>query len=104
MKQLIFIYLFLSTSAFSQNNLQKILELDWNTKNGLKSTLTNIANRGLKEYAFVDEDKVAIFSDSERKIKIFQTQTNKLISEFDIPFSVRRFTYDTVNDIFYFCD
>lgn len=90
-------------NAFTQC-LEKLIEIPWNTENGLKTAMDFDGIYGLKGFEIVDSNHVAIFSDVEKKIIVFDYNSGKISESFLVDKPVARFAYDKERKRYYFAD
>ena len=90
--------------ALQAQQIEKILEVPWNTENGIKTELHPAGNYGLSEFAMVSENEVAFLCDVEQKVKIYNLNNQELTYEFAYDHGNKNFTYDQENGLFYIID
>lgn len=106
MKKHLLISIALLTIIFISNaqTLERLIDIPWNTKDGLQTKLTELGNYGLKEFEIIDEDHIAIFSDVSNSIKVYSFNKKQLIDTFFVDKAVRSFAYDDKSNLYYFAD
>lgn len=109
-KYIIICFLIISQVVYSQvSTIEKIVEFDWNTADGLKFENSFDGNYSFSSFQIIDNKQIAFLSNMERKIKVFDLKTGKFVSEFvttsvpyDFAYNNRKFYVQTNNSILIF--
>lgn len=107
---IIYLLLFIFSNIYAQqknsegNNIKELMEIDWNTEDGITLRDYPEGRLGIAGYEFISSDEVAFLCKVEKKIKIFSIETGLITNQFSINHYPRRFTYDSTNRRFYILD
>jgi hypothetical protein len=89
----IFLFFIITSLSFSAHNVKVCASIPYDTLNGTCIKLTSSGNYGINSFDFISEDNIALLCSSERKIKIFNTTTNSVVTSLAINFFPEDFIF-----------
>ncbi len=78
-----FILAIICNLGYSQNVMEKVIEIPWNTEEGCKTMQFPSANHGIADFLVLNDKELAVLCDIEFKVKIFDLETKKITGSFD---------------------
>lgn len=91
-------------SQEKSNLAKEVLTIPWNreTKGSLKTAMNPHGSFGVKSFVFLNDKEIALLSNIEKKVKIYNYKNSNYLREFNLEKSFKDFTYDKKNKVYYF--
>lgn len=102
-KVLVLLVFVLNPLLSNAQYVENILHVPFDTIGGIKTEIS-LTTYGLKGFSMMDSNRVALLCDSERKVKIFDLRTSKMLYEFPTLNSPSHITFDPIKSVFYIGD
>ncbi len=101
-----YILVLVYTMVYSQNIMEEVIEMPWNTNKGCKLEQLPHGNVGISTYQVISENELAVLCDAEGTIKVYDMNTNELAYQFnhDKHVSCQLFRYSQLTETFYIFD
>lgn len=87
------IILFLTANIYAGYDVNEKINIQWNSHNGIKIQKSFSSFYGAQYFQMISADEAAILSIKENKIKIFDTNSNIITNEINVPDNSEIFTY-----------